>query len=49
MELDIEMECSKSKNETCINTNCDYNLISKHSDALYIKVANGGCSTCKNN
>lgn len=49
MELDIEMECSKSKNETCINTNCNFNLIAKHSDALYIKLVNGGCSTCKNN
>lgn len=49
MQIDIEMECSKSKNETCINMDCDFNLISKHSDELYIKVANGGCSICKNN
>lgn len=49
MILDIEMECSKSRDEKCINMDCDYNMISKHSDALYIKLANDGDVDCKNN
>lgn len=42
MILDMEMECSKSRDELCINQDCYYNMIDKHSDALYIKLANDG-------
>jgi len=44
MEVEVEMECSKSKNGLCNNRRCDYNLVSKHSDALYIELANAGDS-----
>ncbi len=35
IKLDIESECSKSLNESCINTNCHYNFITWHGDDLY--------------
>ena len=33
----VERECSKSKDESCINTECDFNLINHHDDELYWK------------
>ena len=42
MILDMELECSKSRDELCNNQVCYYNMISKHSDALYIKLAKDG-------
>ena len=35
IKLDIDSECSKSLNETCINTECYYNFITWHGDDLY--------------
>lgn len=42
MTLIIEMECSKSVNETCANVNCDYNCIDVHTDELYKQLINDG-------
>ena len=37
-ELFVYDECSKSINETCINTDCTYNHVEMHDDELYKKV-----------
>lgn len=42
MEMLIDIECPKSKNETCANTNCDYNIIHLHNNVLYLDLLNGG-------
>ena len=31
-------ECSKSEDETCINTDCRYNYIKSHQDELYLEL-----------
>lgn len=35
IKFDIECECSKSLDESCINTECSYNLLNLHDDELY--------------
>ena len=35
MEIMIDVECDKSKNEVCANTDCYYNLINVHESDLY--------------
>ena len=42
MEIIVESECSKSKNESCVNSDCDYNLIDLHKDELYLSFVNSG-------
>ena len=39
MKIDVEDECSKSADESCINTDCHHNLLHLHEDELYIEVA----------
>lgn len=34
----IWFECSKSLDESCINTKCRYNYVNSHGDALYIEL-----------
>ena len=40
MKLDISLECSKSLDESCINTVCHYNLVKWHDDDLYVEAFN---------
>ena len=35
-------ECSESINESCINSNCAYNLVNEHSSELYLKIKENG-------
>lgn len=45
LRLNIEDECSKSKENLCINTECPFNLLELHEDEVYIeiqKAINGG-------
>ena len=42
MEIMIDVECSKSADETCANINCNYNFINKHNTELYKQVINDG-------
>ena len=42
LETAMYLECSKSIDETCINSNCDYNLIDEHSSELYLKIKENG-------
>ena len=42
LETAMYLECSKSKDESCINTDCDYNLINEHSNELYLKIKENG-------
>lgn len=44
----MELECSKSIDESCVNSECGYNMINAHNDELYIKLANGDDFRCKN-
>lgn len=37
-KIKIERECSKSINESCINTNCQFNFLNIHQNELYIDV-----------
>lgn len=39
LKIDVEDECSKSFDESCINTECHHNLLKLHKDELYIEVA----------
>lgn len=39
MQIDVEDECSKSADESCINTDCHHNFLHLHEDELYIEVA----------
>ena len=34
----IWFECVKSKNELCANTECKYNFVSVHGNALYVEL-----------
>lgn len=38
VKLDVECECSKSIDESCINIECQHNLFGMHKDELYIEV-----------
>ncbi len=38
MELEVDDECSKSVDESCINSECEYNFVKIHDDELYKKV-----------
>ena len=38
LKIAVEDECSKSIDESCINTKCQYNLLELHEDELYIEV-----------
>lgn len=42
MDIFVELECSKSIDETCANFKCEYNMIDLHNDELYIKLSDGG-------
>lgn len=42
MEILMDIECPKSKNETCANVECDYNIIHLHNDVLYSDLINSG-------
>ena len=42
LEIVMECECSKSKNESCINQHCDFNLVGEHSSEIYKRIINGG-------
>ena len=35
IKQEIDSECSKSLNESCINTECYYNFVKEHGDDLY--------------
>lgn len=37
-KIKVECECSKSIDESCINTECQYNLLHLHKEELYIEV-----------
>lgn len=37
-KIQFEDECSKSIDETCINTECMYNYLNMHGDELYIEL-----------
>ena len=39
LKIDVEDECSKSIDESCINADCIYNFVRIHQDELYIEVA----------
>lgn len=34
----IWFECSKSEDESCINTKCKYNFVNSHDDELYVEL-----------
>lgn len=36
----LEDECSKSNDESCINTVCPHNFVNMHNEDLYIKISN---------
>ena len=38
LKIDVEEECSKSIDESCINTDCIYNFVRIHQDELYQEV-----------
>ena len=38
VKIDVEDECSKSIDESCINTDCHHNLLKFHEDELYQEV-----------
>lgn len=38
IKIDVECECSKSIDESCMNYECQYNFIEKHGDELYQEV-----------
>ncbi len=38
LKIMIQDECSKSIDETCINTDCTFNYLRMHEDELYIEV-----------
>lgn len=42
LETAMYLECSKSIDESCINSNCAYNLIDEHSSDLYLKIKEDG-------
>lgn len=42
MEILIDIECPKSKNETCANVECDYNIIHLHNNVLYSNLIGDG-------
>ena len=42
MEIMMDEECSKSKNETCVNVDCTYNMIDMHEDEVYLDLSNVG-------
>ncbi len=37
----IDIECSKSANETCINADCNFNFMHLHDNDLYKQITNG--------
>lgn len=37
-KIQLEDECSKSIDESCINTECQHNLLKLHKDEVYIEV-----------
>ena len=37
-KIKVECECSKSIDESCINTECHHNLFDLHKDELYVEV-----------
>lgn len=37
-KITVEDECSKSIDESCINTDCQYNHFDLHKDELYVEV-----------
>lgn len=43
----VFFECSKSKNESCCNSKCQYNLVSAHSSDVYIRISNSGVMDAK--
>ena len=38
LKIHVENECSKSIDESCINTECHHNLLKMHEDELYQEV-----------
>ncbi|MBR2651745.1 hypothetical protein IKD48_03060 [bacterium] len=38
VKINVETECSKSIDESCINIDCPYNYFKIHKDELYIEV-----------
>lgn len=38
LKIQVESECSKSIDESCINTDCQFNYLNLHQDELYIEV-----------
>lgn len=38
LKINLYDECSKSIDESCINTECHYNYLNMHEDELYIEV-----------
>lgn len=38
IKIDVQDECSKSIDESCMNFSCGYNLIEMHNDELYVDV-----------
>lgn len=38
LRIDVESECSKSIDESCMNCDCDYNFIKLHDDKTYVEV-----------
>ncbi len=41
MDILIDIECSKSANETCANADCNFNFIHLHDNDLYKQIING--------
>ena len=37
-KIQFEQECSKSIDESCINTECHYNFLEFHQEELYIEI-----------
>lgn len=37
LKIDMQCECSKSINESCMNCECQYNMIKLHDDKLYVE------------
>ena len=38
LKIDIQSECSKSIDESCMNFECDFNYINMHDDETYVEV-----------
>ena len=38
LKIQVEQECSKSIDESCINSDCHFNYLRMHKDELYIEV-----------